>query len=95
MSKLAAVHPSELRLGRFRHFKYGCQSSLAQSDPQESSNLQAIKNRIHNIIFSLCVQDSGNLTSWCLEDMNFRFFAKPRPHVPHWEVYSALPSIRL
>ena len=63
MSKLAAIHPSELTLGKFRHFKYGYQASLAQSDPQESANLQVIKNRIHNIIFSLCVQDSGNLTS--------------------------------
>ena len=53
MSILAAVHLTELRLGKFDHLKDGSQSCLAQSDLQESVNLQVIKNRIHNMIFSL------------------------------------------
>ena len=40
--------------------------SQLKSNPQESINLQSIKNRIHNIIFSRYAQASGNVTSWRL-----------------------------
>ena len=57
MSILAAVHLTELRFGKFDHLKDGSQSCLAQSDLQESVNLQVIKNRIHNMIFSLYARE--------------------------------------
>ena len=79
MSRLAAVHLSELRFGKFGHLKDGSQSCLAQSDPQESENLKSIKNRTHIKIFRLYVQDSGNVTSWRIGDMNFQVFPKSRP----------------
>ena len=34
ISRLAAVHLSELRFGKFGHVKNDSQSCLAQSDPQ-------------------------------------------------------------
>ena len=58
MSRLEAVHVSELRFGKFGHFKDVSQSFLAQSNLQESANLQSIKNRIHNMIFSHYSQES-------------------------------------
>ena len=48
--------------GKFGHLKDGPQSCSANSDPQESVNLQSIKNRIHNIIINRYAQDSGNIT---------------------------------
>ena len=63
MSRLADVHLSELCFGKFGHSKDGSQSCLAQSDPQESLNLQSIKNRIHSMIFSRYAQDTGSVTS--------------------------------
>ena len=36
MSRLTAVHLSELCFGKFGHLKDGSQSCLSQSDPQES-----------------------------------------------------------
>ena len=78
-------------LGKFGHLKDGPQSCLAQSDPQESVNLQSIKNRIHNMTFSRYAQGSGNITSWRVGDINFRVFLKSCPPRPHWEVYSTLP----
>ena len=79
ISRLAAVHLSELRFGNFGHLKNDSQSCLAQSDPQETVNLQSIQNKIHNKIFSLYAQDFGNVTSWHLGDVNFHVFPKPCP----------------
>ena len=50
--RLTALHLSELRFGKVDHLKDGSQSCLAQSNPQESVNLQRIKNKIHIMIFS-------------------------------------------
>ena len=58
MSRFAAVHLYELRFGKFGHLKNVSQSFLAQSNLQEPANLQSIKNRIHNIIFSHYAQES-------------------------------------
>ena len=44
MSRLAAVHLSELRLGKFGYLKVDSQSYLSQSDPQESINLQSVNS---------------------------------------------------
>ena len=52
MSILASVHLSELMFEKFGHLKDVSQSFLAQSNPQESANIQSIKNIIHNMIFS-------------------------------------------
>ena len=79
MSRLAAVHLSELRFGEFGHLEDDSQSCLACSNPQESVNVQSIKNRIHNIIFSCYTQDSGNVTSWRLRDINFQVSPELRP----------------
>ena len=43
MSRLAAVYLFELRFGKLGHLKDGSQSCLAQSDLQESVNLQSIR----------------------------------------------------
>ena len=72
MSRLAAVHLSELRFENFGYLKVSSQRCLAQSDLQESVNLQSIKNRIHSIIFSRYAQDYGNVTSWRLVDISFQ-----------------------
>ena len=64
---------------KFGHLKDGSQSCLAQSDPQESVNLQSIKNRIHKMIFSRYTQDSGNITSCRVGDINSQFFQKSCP----------------
>ena len=63
--------------GNFSHLKDGSQSCLAQSDLQESVDLQSIKNRTHDMIFNRYAQDFGNVTSWCLGDINFQVFLKP------------------
>ena len=78
MSRLAAVHLSELKFGKFGHLKDGSQRCLVQSNPQESANLQSIKNRIHNMVFSRYVQDSGNVTSWRLGGTDFQVFPELR-----------------
>ena len=52
MSRLAAAHLSEMRFGKFGHLKDVSQSCMAQFNPQESANVQSIKNRIHKMIFS-------------------------------------------
>ena len=52
MSTLAAVYLSELRFGKVGHLKDGSQSCLVQLIPQETVNLQSIKNKIHDMIFS-------------------------------------------
>ena len=78
MSKLAALYLSEMRFGKVSHLKDRSQSFLAQSDPEESINLQSIKNRIHSMIFCCYVQDSGNMTFWRLGDINFQFFFELR-----------------
>ena len=90
MSRLAAVHLSELRFGKFCHLKDVSQSFLAQSNPRESANLQSIKNRIHNMIFSHYAQESWNVTTWRLEEINFQVSSELRP----WTslAYSALPN---
>ena len=54
MSRLAGVHLSELRFEKAGHLKDGCQSCLNQFNPQKVVNLQSVKNRIDNIIFSRC-----------------------------------------
>ena len=64
---------------KFGHLKDGPQSCLAQSDLQESVNLQSIKNRIHKMIFSRYTQDSGNITSCRVGDINSQFFQKSCP----------------
>ena len=53
MSRLAAVHLSELSFAKFDYLKDGSQSCMAQSDSQESVNLESVKSRIHNMISSL------------------------------------------
>ena len=78
MSKLAALYLPELMFGKFGHLKDRSQSFLAQSDPEESVNLQSIKNRIHSMIFCCYVQDSGNMTSWRLGEINFQVFFELR-----------------
>ena len=72
-SRLAAVYLSELKVWSLKGW-YSELSGSVQSNPQESVNLQLIKNRIHNMIFNLYSQDPGNLTSWSLREMNFQFF---------------------
>ena len=52
MFRLEAVHLSGLRSGKHVHLKDGSQSCLARSDLQGYVNLQSIKNKIHNMIFS-------------------------------------------
>ena len=79
MSKLAAVHLPELWFGKFGHLKDDSQSCLAQSNLQESVNLQSFKNRIHNIIFSHYAQETWNVTSWHLEDINVQVSPKLCP----------------
>ena len=74
MSTLAAVYLSELRFGKVGHLKDGSQSCLVQLIPQETVNLQSIKNKIHDMIFSRYSQDSGNVTSWRLGGINFQVF---------------------
>ena len=56
MSRLAGVHLSELRFEKAGHLKDGCQSCLNQFNPQKVVNLESVKNRIDNIIFSRCTQ---------------------------------------
>ena len=63
MFRLVAVYRSKLRFGEFDHLKNGSHSCLTRSDPQESVDLQSIKNTIHNMIISLYAQDSRNVTS--------------------------------
>ena len=65
--------------GKFGHLKDGSQSYLVQSDPQESVNLQSIKNRIHSMTFSRYAQGFGNITSWRVGDINFQVFLKSCP----------------
>ena len=77
MSRLAGVHLSALKFGKFGHLKDGFQSCLAQSNPQGSVNLQPIKNRIHNSVFSHYSQDFENVTPCCLGDINFQVFSEP------------------
>ena len=85
--RLAAVHLSELRFGKFSHLwfgklgrlKDGSQSCLTQSNPQESVNLQSFKNRIHDLVFSRYTQHSGNTTSWCQGGVNFQVFPELHP----------------
>ena len=79
MSRLAAVHLFELSFENFGHLKDGSQSFLTQSNPQESVNLQSIKNRIHNMNFSRYSEDSGNVTSWRLGGINFQVVPELRP----------------
>ena len=76
MSRLAAVHLPGLRFGNFGHFNDGFQSCLVQSNPQESVKLQSVKNRINSMIFSRYAQDSGNVTSSLLVDINFQVFTE-------------------
>ena len=83
MSRLAAFHLSELRFGKFGRLKDGSYSCLAQFNPRESENLQSIKNRIHNMIFSHYAQEPWNSTSWRLRDINFQGFPNSTP-APHW-----------
>ena len=59
--------------GKFGHLKDDSQSCLTSrvrkesvKKPQESVNLQLIKNKIDNMIFSRYAQDIGNVTSWRL-----------------------------
>ena len=59
--------------GKFDHLKDDSQSCLTSrvrkesvKKPQESVNLQLIKNKIDNMIFSRYAQDIGNVTSWRL-----------------------------
>ena len=72
ISRLAALHLSELRFGKVGYLKDGSQSCLAQSNPQEPVNLQRIKNRIHIMVFSHYAQESWNVISWRLGDINFK-----------------------
>ena len=72
MFRLAAVDRSEQRFGELGHLKNDSHNFLARSDPQASVDLQSIKNRIHDMIISLYAQDSRNVTSWCLGDINFQ-----------------------
>ena len=72
MFRLAVVYRSELRFGEFAHLIKHSHNCLAQSDPQESVNIQSIKNRIHNMTIRLYTQDSRNVTSWCLGDITFQ-----------------------
>ena len=65
-----------LMFGKFGHLKDGSQSCLAYSNPQESVNLQSIKNRIITWFSSRYAQDSRNVTSWRLGDINFQIFLK-------------------
>ena len=53
MSRLAAVHLPELSFAKFDYLKDGSQSCLAQSNSQESANLESIKSGTHNMISSL------------------------------------------
>ena len=78
--------------------KDGPQSCLAHSDPQESVNLQSIKHRIHNRIFSRYAQDSGNITSWGLGDFNSHVFLKCCPlelirRLQHPPIFPAISSV--
>ena len=79
MSRLAAVHLPQLRFGEFGHLKDSSQCCLTQSDSQESVNLQSVKSRIHNMIFSRSAQHSGSVTSWRLGDINFHIFLELHP----------------
>ena len=95
MSRLAAVHLSERRFGEFGRLKDSSQGFLVCSDPQEPVNLQSIKSRVHNMIFSHYAQDSGNVTSWCLGDINFQVSQELHFLGSHQEAYSILPNFRL
>ena len=66
MTRLAAVHLSELKFG---HLKNAFQTCLAKSDLQKPVNLQSIKNKVDSMIFSRYAQDSRNVTLWCLGDI--------------------------
>ena len=46
---------------------------------KESVNMQSIKSRIHNIIFSRYTKDSGNVMSLRLGGINFQDFPELRP----------------
>ena len=65
--------------GKFVHLKDGSQSCMVQSDSQESVNIQSIKNGMYNMISCRYAQDSGNMTSQRLGDINFQVFLKPCP----------------
>ena len=95
MSRLATLYLPELNLEKFDQLKDGSHSCLTQSNPQESVNLQSIKNRIHNMIFSHCVQDSKNMTFWRLGGINLKVFPELCPNKPHREAYSALQILQL
>ena len=70
MTRLAAVHLSELKFG---HLKNAFQTCLAKSDLQQKPvNLQSIKNKVDSMIFSRYAQDSGNVTLWRLGDISFQ-----------------------
>ena len=64
---------------KFGHLKDVSQSFLAQSNPQESANIQSIKNRIHTMIFSHYSQEPWNVTTWRLEHINFQVSPELRP----------------
>ena len=81
MPRLAAVHLPELRFGEFGHLKDSSQCCLTQSDSQESVNLQSVKSRNHNMIFSRSAQHSGSVTSWRLGDINFHIFLELHPFI--------------
>ena len=55
---------------------------LAQSNPQESVNLQSIKNSIHNLIFSSYAQDSRSVISWRVGGIGLQVLGE-NPSVPH------------
>ena len=79
MSRLAAAHLSQLRFGKFVHLKDGSENCLAQYNPQESVNMQSIKSRIHNMIFSRYTKDSRNVMPLRLGGINFKDFPELRP----------------
>ena len=51
MSRVAAVHLSELRFGKLGHMKDGSQTCLVECNSQKSVNLQLIKNTIYSMIY--------------------------------------------
>ena len=79
MSRLAAAHLSQLRFGKFVHLKDGSENCLAQYNPQESVNMQSIKSRIHDMIFSRYTKDSRNVMPFLLGGINFQDFQELRP----------------
>ena len=62
---------------------------------KESVNLQSIKNRMLNMIFSSYTQDSENVTYWRLQDIIFQFLLDLRRWTLSEGAYSALPNFQL